>query len=325
MADNISTIGSDGGDDYSTPQAWENATDNDLVAALDREFGLLRGEAHGPVGFSGGTYNASFYRWLSTIDATHNFDHTDLTGARIVSTNAGGCIDNNNNFLRCGGTEGTSAGAIGLKVNAASGGTMASYHGDGTNCKLDQVVFYDSANTSDRIRAVQVSGTNDAVLNNCLIFNITAGGTDFAEGVFSTTAGNTVCNNCTLYDIDGAGASNDNGFDNCETNGCYAGGVDNPYAGTTSGDWNAADDTSSPGANSIDDKAGGDQFVSVTVSSEDFHIKSGAALIDASQDTANEADLDNGDGITTRNDHGCLEFVSAGGSILPQMMEQEGG
>ncbi len=347
MGDTYRSIGThtnppdDDDDDFSTIAAWESATDGGAISTGNREFGLLRGEAHTSAAallFSGVTAaDSSTYRWLSTLDerhptlgetAVHNFDHTDISGARIIRSNHGTVIDVNDDFIRMGGSEGSSSGSIGFSnPNSDSGSTVILARQDGSSQIWNQVVFYDTTNASDRMRATQLFAGETCVMNNCLIYDIDGGGSDIASGFYSVTAGNMVCNNCTAYDIDSPGTSA--AFFGCETNGCYAGNADTTFAGTTSGNWNASSDTgASVFTNNLQNKAGSDCFENVTLGTEDFHPKSGSPLIDTGNDTANEADLDFGDGILTRDDFGCLEFVAAGGGVANpwyQYHQQQGG
>ncbi len=336
MAVLVDLIGSDGGDDYTTIALWEDDTDGP-GHATDNIFGLLRGEAHTGAGsLAGGPEGnaTSQFRMLTTIDDSHNFDHTDPTAAdscRIVITGGGFNLAIDDDFTRIGGSfsatddvdsgkvvDETSTGSIGLSGVSDAIALYVPMRWDGATQIGDAIVVYDVEN-NDRIRAHQTGSGDSVTLTNCLVFDVTCdGASDSASAFHSTTAGNMKCFNCTCYNMDGVGGT-DFGFFGCQTNNCYAGDVASPWGGTsstsgTTGD-NASDDTTTkPGSHEIDDAAGGDQFVSVTVGSEDFNLKSGSDIADQGVDAFGiDWDLVTESGIADRDDIGCLEFVSAGG------------
>ena len=176
--------GNDYSDDYSTIQVWEDATDGTFLTTGDRAFGLLRGEAHttaSQIVFTGVTSaDSSTYHWLSTLDeraddagppvraetATHNFDHTDISGARIIRSNSGNVLDINSDFMRIGGTEGNSTGSIGISnPNSTSSGTVAVTRQDGSDQIWNQIVIYKCDN-NDRSRATQGAANETSIFNN---------------------------------------------------------------------------------------------------------------------------------------------------------------
>ncbi len=85
---NIRTIGSSGSEDFATTQAWETATDNDLVTATEGEVGRVTAgdTVDGGVDFGGATTDASFFRTLDADGAS--FDIHTGQGATLRSTSA---------------------------------------------------------------------------------------------------------------------------------------------------------------------------------------------------------------------------------------------
>ena len=319
MADNISTIGSDGGDDYSTIGAWESDTDNDLVTSTTREIGELRGEDHGGtlIDINGATTNSSYYRWLRSMDG-HEFDHTDESGARIVSADVNYVIATHEGYTKLGGSEWLSTGSIGAKGTHATGNmqgfvaTSAS-----SNVEFHQLVAYEFncsgvALDKGRLKPYYVEVTEDLTCYNCLCF------TPVSEDEAAYGWHRGICYNCAALKVKAKDfLMSSYGFHTCVCYNCYSGGHSAGGGGTAynftdtcTGDYNASPGTDSPGDNSTDNVAVADCNFVDTGGAEDFHIQAGSDLIDIGNDGyGNIWDLDGL--VSTRDDIGPYELPVA--------------
>lgn len=319
MADNIELIGA--GETHTTIASWEAATDVDLTVGTGtgtREIGELKDAefAESPI-IAGATTEAANYRWLRSASGAE-FDHTTKTdGARILNTSAGTYavqIADTTGFDRFGGSEGASSGSVGLKC----ANNLYGVYNDGSAAGIiSQIVVYDSIHDDGSFYPFfpSASGTT---LYNCLAFNCESQSGN-CRGFYTGSAANLTAYNCVVYDMVASGTSI--GFYRGTVYNCYGGDCSTAFQAGLSGDYNGADDAStSQFGNNLQSKAGGDQFVSVGVGSEDFHLKTGADLIDAGNDAhGNDFDID-GAFAGTRDDIGIHEFVVAAGT---QLLERE--
>lgn len=319
MADNVTSIGSDGGDTYSSVAAWEAGTDNDLSAATGsstREIGEMRGEEFtDAVTFFGATTDVNFYRWLRSMDG-HEFDHTDKSGARTVVTGTTTMFTSSDDYFRFGGSEGASSGSVGLKFTNTATSVRNCFNSNSTGSNgaiVKQIVCYDCTAANPGGDIYPFIASDVATFYNCLIFNIDAD--DRVRGFTCVTASDLTAYNCVAYDCTGATGY---GFYRGFFYNCYAGACTTKTFNGSDGNYNGADNTdTSVFTNNLQSKAGANQFQSVSGGSEDFHLKTGADLIDAGNDAyGNDFDID-GAFAGTRDDMGVHEFVAAPGGYIP--------
>jgi hypothetical protein len=91
----------------------------------------------------------------------------------------------------------------------------------------------------------------------------------------------------------------------------------------TGSDYNLSHDDSADdvGSNSLINKAAATQFVSITATSEDLHLKAGADCIDAGSDLGSPYDYDIDNVLRSGTwDIGADELVAAGPSFQPYQM-----
>lgn len=319
MGDVTSTIGTTDRH-YSTMQAWEDAKDGDLEAVTTRQIGECYDDTafDEQITIDGSTTTSDYYMWLRAASG-EEFDHTDSSGARNVSvakSDGRSQITLKDNYHRLGGSEGASTGSIGTKFQTSftGAGCIAIQVRHATNCPVSQIVVYETFGGSTTYGFVDTGTTSGIVVRNCLVYNLYH---TSAGDAYPFSGPNTTYYNCVVYDVvsDGDDAY---GFQGTVCYNCYAGNIgggtgsgDKQSYINVTGDYNAADDTfSSIFTNNLQNKAGGDQFVSVAGGSEDFHLKTGADLIDAGNDGySNEFDID-GAVAGTRDDMGIHEFVA---------------
>jgi hypothetical protein len=333
LADNTSSIRSDGGGDYTTIQGWENALNGNLVGTTTRQIGELTvNEAFDEtVTIDGGTSNASYYMWLRSASG-NEYNHTDGSGGRISYTSSTYyAFAAKDDYVRLGGSEGSSSGAVYVGY---SGTSTTQYGIELRNCssvKLQQV-FVSVDGSSQNSYGVYTSGSGGShEAWNCGAVGIyTTGSAKDAIGFAAYSGVSLTCTNCFAIDIDcGASGDDEYGFGPFSVTcyNCYTAsmGGDNigdrlGYHSGVGGDYNAADDTSSSiFTNNLQSKAAGDQFVGG--SPYDYHLKSGADLIDAGNDAhSNEYDID-GAVSGDRDDIGLHEYVAAGGGVTIPVMD----
>lgn len=290
----IKTIKQGGGGDYSSIGAWETAEDGDLVS-LD--------EIHtGEVFNDSGAYNEVVVINGSTTDATRfmrlrnaageKHDGTEATGARIRSTTFGAKqISIQDDFTQVIGLEFDCRGATGsaqncVNINNAKGvlvdkcigydatGTAVDFVGAGTGDDKNIVqnsFFWDGAGDGCRMR-------NHSIIHNATFNNFSSEGIiAYFTGTGIVVQNGIAMNNGGSGDFDEQGGSGN--FINFNNN------MSEDGTATTHG-----------GSGNLANKTYADQFVSVTVGSEDFHLKTGADAIDAGKDLSGNGVTDDIDG-----------------------------
>ena len=147
---------------------------------------------------------------------------------------------------------------------------------------------------------VDASSSDIKILNNTI------------HGIKTTGVGN-------CYGIVTKDQSNESVQNNLCTD-CDARGFEEDSPSSATMDYNATDDTSAAGANSLNSITLADQYVSTVVGSEDLHLKIGSDAINAGVDlgttpTNVEIDIDGRNRHTEGDiwDIGAHEFVSGGG------------
>ena len=316
MADHIETIGF--GETYTTIQGWENARDGILAG---REIGELKDENfdEAPV-IDGSTTTSDNYLWLRAQSGA-DFDHTDGTGARIISTGLSAkriqvaLLDD---YTRFGGSEGSNSGAVGVKVATSSGYVQAVKPKSASGIELYQLSIFQLRSGLDaQAIGVYDDDAADALAVNCLIYDLAdGGGTGDVYGFRSTTQSHLTCQHCTVHNV--VGSDDAYAYVNLHVYNSYGGGVSGTGTvkafGTTVGDNDADDDGTAPGEASLHNLAAADQFVSIVGGSENYHLDSASDLIGAASGTADVTfDIDgaiSGD----RYDIGGDEYAAAGGN-----------
>ncbi len=189
----------------------------------------------------------------------------------------------------------------------------------------EQMIALSEVTTGGVVSNCYESNYGAARITNCLaIVNNAKESYGFSVG--DTNAGSGFTTNCTaVVPSDVTPHASSSGFIvstaddlasvNCAAFGFASGKAFNStLAFDTTSDFNASDDTSGPGANSVDSLTYTDQFTGTTASAQDFSVKSGSGLIDAADDTYSEAPAEDIIG-TTRGasalDIGAYEFVAA--------------
>lgn len=207
-----SNIRTDGGGDYTSIQAWENAQPATITETDIGE--LTVDEAHDEqVTIDGHTTAADKYLWLRAVDG-NEYDHVNKTGARIVDTNTGTtnlsyAIQLKDNYHRLGGHDnGTSTGSIGI---TRTWDRSASMYGveirNSSDCLVEQIVVYGIDNSGNTYAFYSSSTpTIDNIFINCLAYDLAASGA-FADcaGFYTEGLGQEFeCRNCTVDNITGS-------------------------------------------------------------------------------------------------------------------------
>ena len=294
----VSVVRSDGLGDYTTLAAWIAAEQRDLIAADE----IAVAECAGTVAVNyiniSTAWNCDETRYVEIRPlAGEEYDPVADTGFKIAQSGQYGFVMRSSVHIRIIGPfkcyddgimiRGSAAGII----NNSSGGTGRTYVRDG--------FFYGT------VLGNGVS-TSRSLAENCRISDLVNTSTWYLAQTYTLKNVTTIsgqisgpysgqiiirscdCTNCVIYN---------------ET----VGGYDNFYACT--GDYNASNDTSAPGANSIDnittaafnDYAGGD-----------YSLASGSILIDAGADSGVTVDI-LGVARVLPYDIGAFEFVRGGG------------
>lgn len=315
-----STIGTGG--DYTTVQAWEDASPANLVTDDKIWKGLCKNQEFSVAGtaltVSGSTVDSTRYKELTTDTGasfrnnanvqTNALRYNSANGAAIKSTNSyATCIVVSENYFRISNLQVAATGAPGTSITA-SGRT-------GVVC--------DGCIVESNSAAGMTWYGSSAVLSNTLV--IQRRGTGSSNYVITFGNGGTVVN-CTLVGPSDLATKPANAFGgvnygsatlkNTAVFGCTA-LEDSSTTFTYSGN---ATDLASPPSGWTGSLTYSSQFQTVTTASSDFRLKSGANLIDACTADTTLAPIDIA-GTTratgaSQADIGAWEFVSAGGSFL---------
>lgn len=305
------TIGSAGGRDYSTMQAWEDAAPANLVTSDQ----IWRGEC-----YNDSTFTANVFIAGSTTDATRYKFLTAAAGQSFVD--AGAALRYNASNGVTINFSGGYAAAIDVTEDnfhltriqsKGTNQTECSFYGKANYAYVDQCIFQGIAVGSWGNVVHLIGGT----ISNCLIVRVPGGvGTDPVLYLNSTQTRAAI--NCTLIfqgtfvsgsrgirnEYSGTGATNRNlavfGFDIPVQNEA-ADGSQNNYtnASTAVAGWTGGVSFSTS------------TFVNITASSEDYKLVAGSALRDAGTTDTTNAPRDIFGVARPRGpafDVGCFEF-----------------
>jgi len=125
----------------------------------------------------------------------------------------------------------------------------------------------------------------DMVISSSLIYQKNNGGTQLID---CGNAGNTTFDHCTVAAL-GTTTNGIQGFTGSDVQmndsaSFGAGTAAFTTTGTEGGDFNASDDTTTPGGNSLDSLTFTNQYENISAGTEDFRVKSGADIEDAASD-----------------------------------------
>ncbi len=337
----VATIGSDGGDDHTTIQLWDDDAPASLVTSDEVWEGRMRDEEHTGAGTSGAAQQA--------LDGTT----TDATRfKRLTTDSASGSAfksfidfkDEGSFKLRYG-----AGGAGGAAVRWQSGVSVGvGLVVNDLNSEVSRLMFRNDyqygagvtnggGSSGSIIKKCIVSSNNSAWtannfasgFENCLIICTRASGAAGRTGI-NVSYGGTL-QFCTIIlpdDVGGtssSGALNAGGSTAVNSTASFGWTTAFSASGWVSSDHNGSDDTTGPGANSVDDLTFADQFNDVDDATGDFLPKSGSGLIGAAEDSTGiiEDILEN---VRPATDPtiGCAEPIVAGGRIMGSIAGQGG-
>jgi CSLREA domain-containing protein len=276
---------------YNTFQSWEDDRDGDLVGENRVEIG---------VAYDDGTFVAGSDPMLaiddSITDTTHYMHvtvgpyqgHTGTADTGVLLDGSGSTqigFDIRDDYTYIDGLE-----FIGFH-EAVSGGGAAVFVREATNVLLDRLLihdFFEASETAYGVRtSITASTTDEFTIRNSIIYDGDAAAVHVADSADSITA-----QNVTVYGMDSRGFSAQDGsmtvtnsisMNNAGTNSDYYDAV-----GGMTQSYNMSEDGTAAGIGSLTGQLASDQFVSLTVGSEDFHLKAGATAIDAGDDIGAE-------------------------------------
>lgn len=284
---------------------------------------------HGTILFGGAGHGA--------CDATRNMELTVPAGDSFVDTLSAGEVlkydASKGVAIRCdtnsyGISETTNRynkiNRLQLRCDATTTRTIRQWYG--RFHEWDQLLCLSEVTAGSSIANCYESGYGGGRITNCLaIINNTKEGYGFQLGDIVGIV--TFATNCTaVVPSDVTPDASSSGFRvstaddatcvNCASFGFASGkAFDATLAFHTDSDFNASDDTTGPGSNSVDSLTYTSQFTGTTAASQDWSVKSGAGLIDAADHTYGEAPSVDIIG-TTRGasalDIGAYEFVGSG-------------
>ena len=309
------------GRDYSTVTAWEADLDNGALYSPGDD---AVGEMHNDSAFDetidingGGTIGLTS-RTL-TVAVADRHDGTAGSGVRFVYTSGGDVL------LDGVASFDTLLEWIEFDFN---GQDMRRCVRD--NQKVQRCIFHDAAgNRGNPVQAL-TKATGDAFWTNNIVYDMLNVGNGGSAGLYenASSADVQIYNN-TVHNITCTGTGNGRGIDtrdqsneNIRNNICTSCdvGFDRSSPSNATMDYNATDDTSAAGANSLNSIVVANQYVSTVGGSEDLHLKTGADAIDEGVDlgttpTGVEVDINGRDRDANADtwDIGAHEFVGGGG------------
>ena len=317
------------GELYTTIGSWESAFNT--ASLIGVEEGQLKAEQYSEiVNIDGGATTATDYCHLTTAEGAE-YDHVAKTGARIVvvgQTAETAVVTLKDPYHKLGGNtanNGTSSGSIGIRfevTNANNGiGVKFRYAGDN---EVSGVVVYDSVSVGNAFGVFDDgSSTANIRVINSGVYNLHTQSTTGGDAVGFLNIGGT--NNlrafyCLADNIHAdAGADDAHGFRSMlETANCWAGEcVTLAPAGLSTGfevigsiiTCGSDDGTGSVGLQNL---VRADQFESIVLGTENYHLKTGSALIDAGTDTYSVVTDIDGVVSGSRNDISFDEIVVSG-------------
>lgn len=284
-----STIGAHASMDHQTIDAWEQATDVDLVA--------------GDISYVGECYDyADFaeqaYFYGATTDATHYRRLTVAVGQGHNGTDLGAGVTVQSVWMRE-----LYIVFEGFIVNRGATDNPIRTYANAANYRhmVRGCVVRGTANFG----VVDSDGTGQLWVRNCAVLGFASRAlyyAAYADNVSVLTSG--------VYGIQGAVATN-----------CVACGATSECFISCTGNYNLSSDTTAPGANSVKsvDASGTNLFISTTASAEDLHLNPAGSEFEHAHNTGTDLsanftiDIDNETRPTGANtwDIGADEYVAA--------------
>ena len=293
---------------YTTLSVWEGARDGDLVASNAIEVAVCYkdGPMNDIVNITDWTTGPNNYIMIWVPPGQR---HTGTKGTGFVvkpTTSAPGTwyylFTIREDYVRIEGVEMDGS-------SVTNGQTLAGIktYATASDIRIDKCLIHDFTNTvyAGVVSVDGISHTNGSIrVTNTIIYNMktTNGDVIGASGITITAASSTnYLYNNTIYNITDTfahynqfGINNSNATSTTTATNNYVGGVhaQNPgvaydfysSGGTMTQSYNVSEDSTASGQGSLTLKAPVDQFVSITSGSEDLHLKSGAACINAGTD-----------------------------------------
>lgn len=317
------SIGSGGGRDYSTLQAWEDALPANLVTDGNAQVGECYNDSEftARVSISGQTTDATNNITLRCASGQSFSDHADKLTNRLAYNASNGVAVRTTTAYASAVIVVTTNNVLieGLQIKATGTHTPAIAATGSANVVRKCIISAVSRNAANGFVAL-VAGTGNLITNSLVIADASNGCT----GVSVTTGGSAV--NCTVVrpsNRTAGGKAFHAAYNTSTVKNCAIFGFTVSSTGTYASDGhNVTDHTSAPGSTSnITSATYANQFVQSSTGSsvEDFRIVgTGADLDDAGvTDTTN---IPAGDDIVgqTRStwDVGCWEYVASGGYTL---------
>lgn len=348
----ISVIGSDPGDDYSTLAAWWSDKKGDIVSANQIQIAELRGELHDSGAsaqlnmdaITAGYVDADHYYVIRTMEgAEFQGDFDDLSGVAVLTQDGG---SGGGDPLFCVNAYVQHTKMMNFVVKGINDNQLTSFSAiAGTTIPLTGYVnscgVIDIANTKAD-DTCECRGIYYGRVWNCCVVDIEAilTGTDdknaSAAGItIGTTSGNEALNNTVAFV--NADNQSSNGSADAAAYGIYTGvnttGYNNvacnitasandqvtasDFAGAGIRDYNASEDSTATGGNSITGITPSDEFVDATAATFNANLKSTSNLIEEGDDLSSEGFSDDMKGTSRPQgdnwDIGCIEYLSSTG------------
>lgn len=315
----VKTIGSGGGRDYSTPQSWEDDTDNTSLVTADE---IRQGEL----------YNDSEFTF--TTDLTIGGATTDSTRYRVLTVASGQSFRDHANKLTNALKYNVSNG-VGIKTTTGFIGllTISENYSRASRIQFSQPsgsysIGISPATATSEVRDCIYEGIRgySGVLGkivNCLHIKSGAG----LNGGFSLTgsgANNGACYNCTSVVPTGVSTTGTGfvraAYTNPTIKNCASFGWATAFtsSGWGSATYSATDAATAPGTSNQTSLTYANQFEGVTSGAPDFRVKSGSSLANnGTPDSSNTNDLDiiGQSRSTSTPTIGAWEFVSGGSAV----------
>lgn len=304
-------------EDYNSLIVWEDAHDGDLVGEERVEIAELYDDDgdfddFGEVGIDGWTTSLTYYFHI-TAPAGERHDGTEGTGARIkpsATACGGSTCDWIIDFQDCDGGYIDWLEFDGSNMTANPAGPeddgaliwVGRYDDDVNDLYIQNNLLYDS--TEDGIQIYRDQGTH--IISN-IIYNSVQNCIDFTSADEDNNIFNNTCANSTGIGFI-IGDSLHVAKNNISINNTGA-----DWSGTPgTADYNADDDGTVPGTNTLTGLVYADQFANVGAGTEDFHIKdTDADIYNSGVDLGTGTDIDGEDRDTyTPWDRGADEYVA---------------
>jgi hypothetical protein len=307
----VKSIGSAGGRDYATPQAFEDALPSNLVTADESWTGEMYNDSEftSKTDFSGSTTDATRFVKLTTATGQSFRDHASAaTNPLTYDQSKGVGISLSTGYDPTLGISiaNITVENIQIKRTSSSGAAARVINAENTNTKfVKNCIILGEQTNADSVRF----GGSSSIISNFLVIH-THTSRDALQLHNSATALNVTA--VSPSDVTATGIGIKSNYGSPIAKNCASFGFNTDFDSTwnSSSNYNASDGTGSPGANSVDSLTFADQFEVVTTSGMDFRAKSGNNL------QAGVADLTLDIIGQTRADPptiGAWEFISGGG------------